>query len=379
MEFKQENIKTISGINQYNYLNSLDKSLLAIIEGFKLGQTNSQIEMLRGFSNDNNWNMDRLPEMDHTYANISKLINKIREEYRLLAWDNENEDVLKNRGILENISISSESGLPWVFDFVEIFNQLNSRGSNLQKMDDYDGLALQFKHLLMSDDVDIESLEMNMFNLHKNTMKRNFLETLSDYDQLSWKKDRAETIFYAKKIRPYGVEDLWNISFAQFSNSSNMFEAYSVDLWQDWSDRNEIIEDGDNIIISDKLKREITDFSIENPAWFVIRTIDDKFESLHPVHVSKCLVGPFENKYLTNPKYKKLEGTNELLTMNPDEGLFRFSRSYSYAPNQMELGVNPRQKIYRENWTDEIIACPAHYSSRLSESVLGTNVRIVEV
>ena len=71
-----------------------------------------------------------------------------------------------------------------------------------------------------------------------------------------------------------------------------------------------------------------------------------------------------------------LQATKEIVAENSNAGLLRFSRQYSYAPNHEPFGEDLKQIIYKEDWRDEIIVCPARYLSKVSHSVLGTNVRI---
>jgi len=208
-------------------------------------------------------------------------------------------------------------------------------------------------------------------------MKRSFLEQLQDTELLGW-QSTGHSFLRAEKVRPLGGEELWNLSLIRYDLASSMFQLYVMDIWQDLRDKQITEEKNGEIKVSSQLQQALR-FGKDNAAWYILKEIDQQFKSLHPVHVSRALVGPFENKYLTKPDSPPLSITRELLAEDQNVGLFRFSRQYSYAPNHETHGKELRQIIHRDDWRDEFIICPARYSSRVGKSVLGTNVKILEI
>ena len=152
-----------------------------------------------------------------------------------------------------------------------------------------------------------------------------------------------------------------------------------IDAWQDIRDPQITETEPGRGKISRELERSFT-FGRDNVAWYILKTLDERFQGLHPVHVTRALIGPFETRYLTKPgSIKRLPVTDDILAHDPHAGLLRFSRQYAYAPNHEEHKETVRQVIHREPWADEFIVSPTRYAPKVSASVLGTNVRIIEM
>ncbi|MBI5148456.1 hypothetical protein HZA33_02135 [Candidatus Pacearchaeota archaeon] len=372
----EENVnQKITGEEKVRYLACLDRFLYALQKNL-YQQDAKHLATLQAFGVANNWDWARLPEQESTYAEISSLVEIIRENYRWFDWiTNQGE---KNRGYFEELTISSESGLPWAFDFIELHRLKTQSEELLAKMPSYEECAGKIKETLLEDKVPVLQLDEEIKKFHVSAMKRNFLEQLQTVRLLGWESSKYSLEPCARKVKTLGGESLWNIVYATFSPASGMFQIYLIDTWQDILEP-QITETEHGTVISDALKNSFN-FGKDNAAWYVLKCLDDSFKSLHPVHVSSALIGPFENKFLTkSDEIKALPITSQLLKEDKETGLLRFSRQYSYAPNHEDTAEGLRQIIYRENWSDEVIVCPGKYSSRVADSVLGTAVRILEV
>jgi hypothetical protein len=164
------------------------------------------------------------------------------------------------------------------------------------------------------------------------------------------------------------------------------YAAYVVDLWQDvargQASRSLLpkeAQDGGGRI-DDRLQ-DAFQFSAENPAWYLIRSLDERFEHLHPVHVSRAIVGPFVHNFTQRAKSgdEVLPAVQRILATSPETGVLHLTRQYSYAPRHELDNGRARQIVYRQNWHEQLIACPAQHAAQLARSVLGTEVRVVKV
>ncbi len=362
-----------------NYLYRLDSALKTLAEGLVTQENKHQEGLLRAFGEDKQWDWTRLPKNEQIYPTIAKLVERIRKEYQWFAWQEFPDDSKNNQGYFEQLNINTESGLPWMYDFMQLHRLKREATAMLLEIPGFEESAYNLRTLLTSDTEDISRVKEKAAELHKKAMNRNFLEQLHEAELLGWELGKYSLPPQATRLLKLGVEELWNLHFIQYSPGSSMFEMYMIDTWQDV--REPQIQEGDygKGMVSAELQSALK-FSPNNAAWFILRSIDEKFPGLHPVHVSRALVGPFENRYLTRPdEIPTLPVTRELLKENPDAGLLRFSRQYSYAPNHVEENEELRQVIHRENWSDEIIVCPGRYSSTVAKSVLGTQVRVFEM
>jgi hypothetical protein len=365
----------ISGEEKERYLKQLDGALGVLVQC--LVEDRSRTPMLKEFGDRNAWDWDRLPKQDFTYKTLAELAGRVKGEYRWFDWQVFPAEVQNNCGYFERLGISSASGLPWFAEFTELHRLKRDAAELLRAIPEHRLSAKGLSRLLMTDEVESEAVPQAVYAIHKNAMRRNFLERLRSVDLLGWQTIDFSLPPRAKKIIPLGGEDLWSIDFLKFNPASGMFEAYVIDVWQDLREP-QIHEEENGIKLSEAFQAVLKTCTEDSAAWFVLKEIDDSFRSLHPVHVSKALIGPFENRYMTNPQFVPLNITAELLREDGNTGILRFSRQYSYAPNHEPVGEEIRQVVYREKWADEVIVCPANCSSRVANSVLGTNVKILE-
>jgi hypothetical protein len=244
-------------------------------------------------------------------------------------------------------------------------------GAELAGLKSYQDSSKELANLLRTDGKPIEQVPAEAERIYKSILRRSFLEQLQSTELIGWKSGGLRPI--ATKLLPFGGEDLWRIKHARAMTGS-MYEVYVIDVWQDNAEP-QILEKDGKAEVSQQLESSLK-FGMSNQAWFVLKELDETFKSLHPVHISRGLVGPFENKYAT--QLDTLPITQEILGENPDFGILRFRRQYSYAPNQTTTkNKETRQVVYHQDWSDEVLVCPAQYATRVTDSVLGTNVRVV--
>jgi hypothetical protein len=365
----------ISGEKKGKYLADLDASMRVLSRNLKPGASDENVRRLKEFGNKESWDWTRIPKIAGTYHILSALTDRIRKEYSLFRWFDKLPNPYDNRGYFEDVGISDTSGLPWSFDFIRLHSIKEKAAGLIEGGKSYEDLVEGVRILITGDDSEIEDVTLDIQKLRKEALKRNFLENLVRAELLDWKFSGNSRIF-AKKLIPLGGEELWNLSFIRYHPSVSMFEAYIIDLWQDLRDPKICCSEG-KVSIDPELISTFN-YGHDNAAYFIISEIDNKFSSLHPVHVSKALVGPFENRFLTSPEFGTLPFVPKMLSINPDAGVLRFSRQYAYAPNHIDTPEGLRQIIYPEAWSDEVIVCPKGFGKEINKSVLGSEVKILE-
>ncbi len=367
----------ISGEEKSKYLFLLDAALESLAENLKRGMNEEQKMALKIFAGANKWDMTRLPSGISPYRNLAEIVSLVRNEYQ---WFNTLyfDEPTKNRGYFDEITISAATGLPWSFDFMKLQGLKKDAQAKLQQADDYKKISDRLKLLLLQDTMSVDQVKNTAYKSHEAALKRSFLEQLASAELLMGAEQQIR-ITDVKKIVSLGGEDLWNLAFLKYSLADGVFHAYVADMWQDIREPQITKNDANSpIVISESLLGILASFMENNSAEYLLGKIDESFESLHPVHLSKALIGPFENKYTTRPNYPLLPLTPKLISDNPETAILRFSRQYTFAPNHFETGNGLRQRRHTERWSDEIIVCPSGLSSAIANSILGTDVRIFE-
>lgn len=375
---KQARVHTISGEEQHRYTTQLDSFLEVLVTG--LTSTHERVSGLKQFGEQHRWNWNRAPLQQKTYQALAKLVQKVRENYQWFQWRTNSVDPQENRGYFNKIEISAESGLPWLFQIMELHRVQRDAPQLLEQLPLYPQAAAALQELILTDHTPLPEVKAAAEKNHRQALQRNYVEQLQQFPLLGWDSSGFSLEPQAAKVIALGVEDLWSISLIRYSPGSGLFHAYVIDTWQDLVEPQITEVPGTEPglvsagLVSADLQKTLK-FHEDNAAWYILKTIDQKFNSLHPVHVSRAVIGPFENKYLTE-KGKTLPITSEMIRQDSTAGLLRFNRQYAYAPNNLVVDDIPRQIIHQENWNDEIIVCPGAYSSLVSQSVLGTDVRI---
>jgi hypothetical protein len=370
------------GEEKNTYLQQLDLSL-GVLSKHLANETGERHKgYIHAFGDEKDWNWNRLPSRLSSYEVLADLVDRVKDFYGWFDWKTSEENPLDNMGNYTEVELSPSSGLPWLFNLINLHHLKRDIEKHLGSLPTYEENLQVLRDTLGQDGTNDEEARQKVEAIKIDSMRRNFFERLDDSELIGWQSGPSEVSFRARKILPYMGEDLWNISFIDFVPHANIFQVYSIDLWQD-NRRNGNIqaaveEENGSVKVSNNFIRSL-DYSPTNAAWFILKSIDESYDNLHPVHVSRALIGPFETKYLTNPgDIKPLPITGELLEDEPDVGLLRFSRQYSYAPNHVEHN-KLRQIIYREKWAEEFIVCPATHSARVANSVKGTDVTVVEI
>lgn len=370
----------ISGEEKETYLARLDRSLRVLSNCVREGMTENQRDIIKRYATENRWDPERLPNMDSSHRITADLLDKVASEYRWFLWDNKNADPSQNKGYFKKLGIGVSSGLPWFFDFVSLGRLSGEAKGALKEIPEYSEIASQLCDTLLQDYVETTSVSGATQKYHNDAMKRSFLEKLAGSELIGWEQSGRDIKMNVTKTMDLGGENFWNISFAKYSAAYGMFELYVLDLWQDNLGEAHLFETSEGASMSPELKSHLGGFGVENPAYFVLEDTDEKFETLHPVHVSKSLVGPYENKYLTAPRFNILPGIREHVTANPNDGAFRFCKSYFYAPNHRDIDGRSRQILgKRENWNEQVVVSPTGYSSGLSKEILGTDLKIITI
>jgi hypothetical protein len=376
-----EHHHTISGEEKAVYLNRLDSALSAVITNLWAVDDNSHFgRKIRPFGEKEKWDFGRLPKETNTNRELARLTELVKREYSWLGWHTSSSNPTDNYGYFEDVNISAESGLPWVFDHIRLHETRKNAPELLSKIPQYDDLSKQLTGILEGDMVPLDEVKQKADGIHKEAMRRNYLERLGSSTLIGWEKSRYSLEPEARLSVKLGAESLWRITYVRYMPDSSMFELGMIDLWQDnLKPEIKLKKDGKGEL-SGQFAYKLNNFSKENPAWYILYSIDDLFEGLHPVHVSRAIVGPFENRYLTKAgPDNALQVAKEILDADRDFSLLRFSRQYSFAPNHIEQDGRINQLIYRENWSEEIIACPSAYASRVASSVLGEDVKILGI
>lgn len=371
----QARFHILSGKEQNRYTQQLDSCLKALAQG--LDNSDQRFSSLKQFGDEQQWNWNRVPLQQKTYQSLARMVEKVRENYQWFQWRDDHLDPIQNCAYFDKIEVGAESGLPWLFQMMELHRAQQEAPKALERLPSYQKAALSLQNLLLTDYLDLDKVKAAADAIHLTALNRNYLELLQSFGLLAWDSSELSSEPQATKLVPLGVEDLWSISLIRYSPGSGLFHAYLIDLWQDrLQPQITEIEGTDQGMVSSDLQKMLK-FSEENAAWYILKTIDQRFPSLHPIHVSRAIIGPFENKYLTQPtEFRKLPLTDELIKQDQNVGLLRFNRQYSYAPNKELVDGISRQIISTQNWNDEIIVCPGAYSSAIAQSILGTDIRI---
>jgi hypothetical protein len=369
----------IKSQDKWHYLRILDHSLEVLITNLKSGTPEKYTAALQTFGNKHDWNWHRISNIGNSYQILANLIQEVQEEYQLLAWHYDKEDPSNNKGHFYDVTVSSDTGLPWIYDLINLSKLKENADERLERLPTYNQINDQFRQLLMTDQESLSTIMSTVkYNCHRKAMERNFYEHLKQVNLICENRVEVKNNLKCTKVLDFGGESLWNISYAKLSSSLGMYNIYSINLWQDLLDPQIVGNDDGNVEITRGLRSKLN-FGADSDAWYIISEIDKEFKSLHPVHVTKMLLGPFENRYQTKPEtVNQLDIATELLIRNPQIGLLRANVQYSYAPNHEVADEGTRQIIHRHDWHDEIIVCPAQYSALVSNSVLGDRIRVFE-
>jgi len=375
----------LQGEEKERYLLQLDQALTTIVRNLPLVEDKTKTPAVQRFAQEQQWDLTRLPSEHTTAQTFSTLVERIRQEYRWFSDSINQKNPLQNRSYFQTIDIDASSGLPWQHDFIKLHLLKKEASTLLKKIPNYSSLFEQWENMLLWDTEEIEDVADKSLALSHQALQQNFLTQLEQAQLLSWEQTEYSLPPLAQKKIFLGGEELWSISFIRYSLASGMFQIYDLDLWQDIREAPQITQTNElntskknHGRISQELERTLK-FGEDNPAWYILQTIDKNFKSLHPVHVSRLLIGPFETKYRTNTNdIEHLAVAKDILHQDPQSGILRASWQYAYAPNHR---IDPetqeiQQIIYREDWRQELLVSPSHYAGKVSNAIAGTDVHI---
>ncbi len=378
-----KNSSDANGEEKERYLLQLNNALKSLQADISSRNVTDYPDDLKEFGEQEEWVWEKIPFHHGLFKTIGKLVGDIATEYRRFAWILDSENPLDNRGYFDKVNISTHSGLPSAVNFYNLHRLRKRAAEAAQRQPSYASCIDDIAQILTTDSVPIDEVNQKVHEKQRESWVKNYLERLKDENLLGWRRDNITKAPVVTKRMQLGAESLWTVVNCSYSVASNMFEIYIADMWQDF-DAREVWEDESCVGVSPALNARLRDYAKNNDAWHIIREIDEDFEGLHPVHVTRVMVGPFDNKYRTlGYDADRLPITQELLKEDENVGILRASLQYSYAPNVVVKGrgkdAYSRQKVYRANWRDEIVVCPAKYSNTVSDSLLGTKLKVLEM
>lgn len=359
----------LSGQDKEEYLATLE-SLLNVLETGMLSLPPDYSDRVLQFGQQKGWDWARLPKEQAAYQRMAEVVEQVRQEY---SWfmSIESPEPEKNRAYFDEIELSPESGLPGLWGFVTLGGIRQNVHKLMAETPGYDDTARSLQSLLLEDYAPVPEIPDKAQALRKDALRRNFLEQIRMADLLNWRVGTPPAI-KARKVRSEGAEELWSITAIQYEASSGMFHLYIIDAWQDISEH-VFQQSGEGVEISPLFAPKLN-FGGLNEAWYILKAIDRAFPSLHPVHVSRGILGPWESRYTT----QRLPILQALLKENPNSHVLRFTRQYSFAPNHEEISGELRQIVSIEDWRDEILVCPSMYAADVSRSVQGTDIKVLK-
>jgi len=370
---------SLSGEEKRQYLHQLDISLEVLAKELLIHKNIEEDPRVSAFGAEQKWDYSRMPQTLYTNRMLALAVEKIRHEYSWFDWITGKENVLENRGFFEEISVNPGSGLPGPFDHIALSNHKKNVKDLLREIPTYEGLFERAKSILTEDYVELSEIQKAIEEIHTSAMKRNFVNLLSEAKLVNWEQTSKNFKPVAQKIRSLGGEELWNLFYIKYSLASGVFQAYVIDFWQDVRDPQVTEDERGNVTVSSALETSLN-FADDNSSSYVIKSLDGKFKSIHPVHTSRILVGPFENKYQTVPNWQQLDITKELLKEDQSAALLRMSKKYSFAPNHRTNSDGELSQItYPQDWSEEYIVCAARYAQKVSSSILGTHVKVLQM
>lgn len=365
----------LGGAEKERYLAGLDAALDVLARNIETLPNEHQPRLI-ALGNAKGWDWSRLPRQDRTYSTLTGMVKRVRQEYQWFRTIDDVAEPGRNRALFDGIEVSTESGMPWVFDFVRLSNVKKQAAVQLDQLPDYSALAQQVRADLLEDYVPAAELGTKIQEARRATLQRNFLEQVRDVELLDWESNNP--FITARKVREFGGEQLWNIAVIKYTPASSIFQLYVIDAWQDIR-KPVFTERAQGVEVVPRFASELN-FFIQNEAWYILQEIDKAFESLHPVHVSRAFVGPYESKYrVAAGDFPQLAITQKILEETHEATMLRFGRQYTFAPNHREVGGVLRQIVERQDWTDEILICPSSLAARVAAAVEGTDVRVFKM
>jgi hypothetical protein len=369
---------SLENSERIRYLTQLDSALDALIKGLALEKEAFPKEIVE-FGNKNQWKWTRLPTQMTIFSTLTEMVKKVRAQY---DWFNDKVDPrnpMNNRAWFDKIDVSPESGLPWVYDIIALHRLKADSAKMREQMLDYPVIADNLSKLLTQDYAETSAVKAKAQATQREAMKRSFLEQIANAELLGWKAEEHSMAPKARLVADLMVEKLWNLSFVRFNPGNNFYELFVIDTFTD--DQDQLIKqtsatEGE---VSKRLQDSLV-FGGTNDAPYMLRYLDSTFDTLHPVHLTRMIIGPFETKYLTKPHrgFEMLEPTAEIMKGNLNLGVLRCKRQYTYAPNSEQSDETIRQVTYDNDWNQEFIVCPAAHASEIAQKILGTDIRVIE-
>lgn len=372
---------TIRGDEKSTYLHMLDNALAVLAEGITHLPETRTAASIRKFGESQGWDWEQLPRESRTYATLASMVGRIRDEYRWFDWYIDTKDPLRSRGFFDDLDVSTESGLPfgWMHNRLDVLKREAS--DRLAKMSDYATLADVCAQVLTGDTLSIDQVPDKVFDINNRAMHRSFFEQLDKHEPLEWRVGKFSAPPHAERIMDLGAEELWQVQYMTYSMASSTFQLYVVDFWQEKAKPIATHQSGARGATVDDAFVQALSFGVDNESWYMVLDLDNKFESAHPVHVSRATLGPFESKYLKRAGngFQPIPVVNQLRQQEPELAVLHFKRQYSFAPNQEAAGATVRQVVHHDDWSDYFLVVPGAYASQVAEGVQGSQVTVLEM
>ncbi len=370
----QANSVTLEGEEKELYLKSLDIALDAISNNFRSETPRDQLSFIKRYGDEKKWDWDRMRPLDDSYKNLASMIDEVRAQFAWFSWIYTDEPS-QNRGYFKKIGVRTDTGLPLFYDFMNLEKLKVDADKNLGELPTEKACLAELERIIMTDHCKKKDIGNEIGKIHDIMMKRSFIEKLKDSELIGWRTSDYKVT--AKRIIPLGIEELWNINVISYSAGFGLFHIYDIDLWQDISDP-VIKEMHEGIYIAPTFKNMLS-FSDSNSAWYILSDIDQSFESLHPVHASRAVIGPMVHSHAPIREHdRRIAILDQLAKADPQASFLRATVQYSFAPNQTIEEETVRQVIHQRDWEDEILVVPPRHAQKVSSSLLGERIRILE-
>ena len=363
-------VRYLRDAEKSEYLKTLDLALASLSKSLYIQKT----ELQQPFIDFNPEKLILLPDVSIIFKSLGELVQVAKEHYALFDWIENNADPEKNMGYFDEIGVWTGSGLPWTFDFVELERLKIESSKIMAEMPTYDFLQQEMQKEIRSDRSDPTDLRVRVIGLYRDSMKRKFIEHLSSSEMVSWNGNSTFTLA-PKKISPLGLESLWQINMIVYSKGDSIMNLYSLIVSQD-NKMEYVSQKG----VSPHLLSRMNGFAVQNVSWYILNELDKEFPGLNPVHISRGILGPYETKYFTgNNVFGSIAIVKEILAEDESASVLRFQRQFCYSEGQDVVKGQLRQKTRQVDFRDQYLVCQPQYSGRISQSLAGSNVKIIEM
>lgn len=370
-------IFTMQGDEKERYLGKLDAALGVLATQIAHDVTLANFAPIREYGERHGWDLTgRMPHMDSIPGTFSSAVTTVRSLYDLFRNHTQEPDPKQNRSYFSELEFHATTGMPLSFAVRGLYTLKDDIGGQLRKFPTMPEAAASLASLLASDTTPVNQVPQEAATIKEGALKRSFLEYLASYPLPAYS---TQSGIDARLITEEGAESLWSLNFTRLDMVSGFVTFYQVDLWQDFTGR--LIQAKPNGVEINTELRQILEFTQRPDPWYLLGKIDERFENIHPVHLSRCTIGPFESRYMTaEPEVPRLQFAQGIYKSDPEAAFLRCGWQYAFAPKSVDTtrkkAVIRRQDLVREDWRSEVLVVPAQHTAAASQAALGTGVRV---